>query len=165
MFVSWCINPAGWKPCCLFQTTSYCGLLSMDFRGFMVKGQPHLLSFQISNGRDTHHFFCFPVLSTLCILWLVFSPFYLYILLSYLNFHAMTLGICADLSSATLSGLFVKSKAVLWAFFFFRVNPKNNMCIISSDLLCLSSLISEWIRLHLKMHQLKRSITFPIIEC
>lgn len=41
----------------LFQMTSYSGLLSVDFCGFTVKGQSYLLSFQISNGGDTHHFF------------------------------------------------------------------------------------------------------------
>lgn len=43
---------------------------------------------------------------------------FLFFFFSYLNFHAMTLGICADLSSATLSGFFVKSQVVLWFFFF-----------------------------------------------
>lgn len=146
MFVSWCINPPGWNPRCLFRIHQLLWSFKHEFLWFHSQRQPYLLSLQISNGRDTHHFFVFQCFSHLCILCLVFSPFYLYILqaylnflflfffFSYLNFHAMTLGDLCRLVLCNAFRVFCKVTGSFYGFFFFRVNPKNNMRIISSDL-------------------------------
>lgn len=70
-----------------------------------------MLYFQISNGGTVLAFYP-PVLNTLYILCLVF-PLSVYTFWWCLNVHTTALGICTNLSSVTLSGIFVKSKVIL----------------------------------------------------
>lgn len=99
MFLSWYVNPPSWKPFCLFQMTRCCGSLSVDFVVLLSKGSLTCFrsTFLMVRYASLFVFQCF-------IYCMGFSPsFYIYIVVLCLNVHTTPLGICAGLSSVTLS--------------------------------------------------------------